>query len=209
KNFWRNPTANATVGSTVDSTRYVYRNAGPWPMMTASEMQFTLAEAAFKKGDKATAYAAYKNGISLNFDMLTSTYQTNVPASKLITPLMKTTYMNDPAIVPLTSAGLTLTHIMLQKYIALFGWGTHQTWTDMRKYHYIDMDVSSGHQVYAGFLPPPTSPINYLISTNNGNYVYRCRPRYNSEYLYNIPELTRIGATNTDYNTYKCWFSEP
>ena len=209
KNFWRNTTANSTVGGSPDSTRYVYRNAGPWPMMTASEMQFTLAEAAFKKGDKPTAYAAYKNGISLNFDMLTTTYQTNVPASKLITPLMKATYMADPAIVPLTAAGLTLSHIMLQKYIALYGWGTHQTWTDMRKYHYVDMDASTGHQVYASFLPPPTSPINYLISTNNGNYVYRCRPRYNSEYLYNIPELSRIGALNNDYNTYKCWFSEP
>lgn len=209
KNFWRNATANSTVGGAPDSTRYVYRNAGPWPMMTASEMQFTLAEAAFKKGDKATAYAAYKNGISLNFDMLTATYQTNVPASKLITPLMKTTYMTDPAIVPLTSAGLTLSHIMLQKYIALYGWGTHQTWTDMRKYHYVDIDASTGHQVYASFLPPPKSPINYLISTNNGKYVYRCRPRYNSEYLYNIPELTRIGALNNDYNTYECWFSMP
>lgn len=209
KNFWRTAAVNATANSGPDSTRYVYRNAGPWPMMTASEMQFTLAEAAFKKGDKATAYAAYKNGISLNFDMLTSTYSINVPASKLITPTMKSTYMNDPAIVPLTSAGLTLTHIMLQKYIALFGWGTHQTWTDMRKYHYVDMDNTTGHQVYAGFLPPPTSPINYLISTNLGEYVYRCRPRYNSEYLYNIPELTRIGATNNNYNTYECWFSQP
>lgn len=209
KNFWRNPTANATNGGSVDSTRYVYRNAGPWPMMTASEMQFTLAEAAFKKGDKATAYAAYINGISLNFDMLTTTYQTNVPASKLITPAMKTTYMTNTAIVPLTSAGLTLSHIMCQKYIALFGWGTHQTWTDMRKYHYIDMDNTTGHQVYAEFLPPPTSPINYLISTNNGEYVYRCRPRFNSEYLYNIPELTRIGALNDNYNTYECWFSQP
>ena len=141
--------------------------------------------------------------------MLTTTYQTNVPASKLITPAMKAAYLADPAIVPLTSAGLTLSHIMCQKYIALFGWGTHQTWTDMRKYHYIDMDNTTGHQVYAGFLPPPTSPINYLLPTNNGKYVYRCRPRYNSEYLYNIPELTRIGALNDDYNTYECWFSQP
>jgi hypothetical protein len=98
---------------------------------------------------------------------------------------------------------------MLQKYIALFGWGTHQTWTDMRKFHYTAIDQATGKQVYADFTPPPTSPINYLISTNNGKWVYRCRPRFNSEYLYNIPELTRLGALNNDYNTYECWFSMP
>jgi hypothetical protein len=89
----------------------------------------------------------------------------------------------------------------------LYGWGTHQTWIDMRKYHY--KDANAGLQVYANFVTPPTSPINYLISTNNGKLVYRCRPRYNSEYLYNIPELTRIGAINQDYNTVECWFSLP
>lgn len=208
KNFWRNPTANATTG-TNDSTKYVYGNTSPWPMMTASEMQFILAEAAYRKGDKTTALAAYTNAISLNFDMLTTTYSFNIPAARVITPAMKAAYLANPAVVPPTAVGLTLTQIMLQKYIALYGWGVHQTWTDMRKFHYVDIDPATGNQVYAGFTPPPTSPINYLMPTNNGKYVYRCRPRYNSEYLYDIPELTRIGALNQDYNTYECWFSQP
>ncbi|HMI77737.1 MAG TPA: SusD/RagB family nutrient-binding outer membrane lipoprotein [Ferruginibacter sp.] len=209
KNFWRHATQTSTTG-TNDSARYVYGNAGPWPMMTASEMQFSLAEALFRKGLKDDALIAYTNAISLNFDMLTTTFNFKIPASKVITPAMKTAYMTNTAIVPATSAELTLTRIMLQKYIALYGWGVHQTWTDMRKYHYIDIDPGTGGQVYANFLPPPTSPINYLTSTNNGKYVYRCRPRYNSEYLYNVPELTRIGAyQNLDYLTYECWFSMP
>lgn len=208
KNFWRHPTQNSAVG-TNDSARYVYGNTSPWPMMTASEMQFTLAEAAFRKGDKTTALTAYTNAVSLNFDMLTTTFSFKIPASKVITPAMKTAYMANASVIPATPAGLTLTHIMLQKYIALFGWGVHQTWTDMRKYHYTDIDPLTANQVYAGFTPPPTSPINFLVATNNGKYVYRCRPRYNSEYLYNIPELTRIGALNNDYNTYECWFSMP
>lgn len=208
KNFWRHPTYNSTTG-TNDSARYVYNNEGPWPMMTASEMQFTIAEAALRKGDNTTALAAYINAISLNFDMLTTTYSYKIPASKVITPAMKTAYMTNPAIVPATPAGLKLRHIMLQKYIALYGWGVHQTWTDMRKFHYTGGYPTAVDTVYAGFTPPPTSPINYLVSTNNGKWVYRCRPRYNSEYLYNIPELTRIGALNNDYNTYECWFSMP
>jgi len=208
KNFWRHPTQTSTTG-TDDSARYVWGNRGPWPMMTASEMQFTLAEAAYRKGDKATALAAYTNAISLNFDMLTTTYSFKIPAGRAITAASKAAYLANPAVVPASEAGLTMTRIMLQKYIALFGWGTHQTWTDMRKFHYTAIDPATTKQVYAGFTPPPTSPINYLTSTNNGKWVYRCRPRYNSEYLYNIPELTRLGALNSDYITYECWFSIP
>ena len=208
KNFWRTSLATSTTG-TNDSARYVYSNEGPWPIMTASEMQFIIAEANFLKGDKAAALIAYTNAISLDFDLLTTTYSKAIPAGHAITPAIKAAYMADPNIVPATPAELTLSQIMLQKYIALYGWGTHQTWIDMRKYHYIDLDPTTGFQVYAGFTPPPTSPINYLISTNNGKYVYRTRPRFNSEYLYDIPELTRIGAIDLDYITKETWFSQP
>ena len=209
KNFWRHPTQTSTTG-TDDSARYVYANRGPWPIMTASEMQFIIAEAAYRKGDKATALTAYTNGISLDFDLLTGTFNSKVPAARVITPASKAAYLGSTAIVPATTAGLTLTHIMLQKYIALYGWGTHQTWIDMRKYHYNkDNDPNTGLPVYANFVTPPTAPINYLITTNLGKLAYRCRPRYNSEYLYNIPELTRLGALNGDYITNECWFSQP
>ncbi|MBK7306161.1 MAG: SusD/RagB family nutrient-binding outer membrane lipoprotein [Chitinophagaceae bacterium] len=206
RNFWGTTLPTATAAPSPDSSRYLYQNASPWPMMTASEIQFIIAEAAYLKGDKTLALSAYTNGISLNFDMITTTYPQNVPTVFAITPANKAAYMSNTTVVPATSAGLTLSRIMLQKYIALYGWGVQQTWTDMRKYHYTDIDPATGNQVYASFTPP--SGVN-LISTNNGNLVYRCRPRYNSEYLYNIPELTRLGALNTDYNTYKPWFALP
>jgi len=205
QNFWGNTTGTSTSAPATDVSRYLYQNTSPWPMMTASEMQFIIAEAAMKKGDKSIALAAYTKGIDLNFDMLTTTYPQNIPAANLITPTVKASYLNNPAIVPPLATNLTLAQIMLQKYIALYAWGCHQTWTDMRKYHYIDVDPATGKQVYTDFTPP--SGI-YLVSTNNGKLVYRCRPRYNSEYLYDIPELTRIGALNGDYNTTECWFSQ-
>ncbi|MFM6926029.1 MAG: SusD/RagB family nutrient-binding outer membrane lipoprotein, partial [Ferruginibacter sp.] len=198
KNFWGHPTPSSTLASSPDSSRYLYQKTSPWPMMTASEIQFIIAEAAYRKGDKPLALAAYTNGISLNFDMITTTYPQNVPAAVAITPASKAAYLANTAVVPATPAGLTLSQIMLQKYIALYGWGVQQTWTDMRKFHYTDIDPATGNQVYAGFTPPSGSN---LISTNNGKLVYRCRPRYNSEYLYNIPELTRLGALALDYNT--------
>src|SRR6267142_172672 len=122
-------------------------------------------------------------------DMLTTIYKVNIPAAK-VTPAV---------------GNLTLSHIMLPKYLALYGWGVHETWTDMRRYHYIDADPVTGNQVYANFVVP--SGIN-IYATNGGKPVYRCKPRYNSEYLYDVPELTRIGAENPDYNTYECWFSQ-
>jgi len=204
KNFWHNPSPPSTAGSTPDSSKYVFQNTSPFPMMTASEMQFIIAEAAWRKGDKPAALAAYINGISLNFDMLTTTYNQNIPAGQAITPATKAAYLANSSVVPASANNLTLTHIMLQKYIALFGWGTQETWTDMRKFHYTDLDPVTGAQVYANLTVPSGSN---LISTNNGKLVYRCRPRFNSEYLYNIPELSRLGALNPDYNTYECWFS--
>ena len=204
QNFWGNTTSTSTSPPAIDSSRYLYQNTSPWPMMTASEMQFILAEASLLKGNRSDALTAYINGISLNFDMITTTYPQNVRVGNQITPASKLAYLSDPAVVP-TAAGLTLKHIMLQKYIALYGWGVQETWTDFRKYHYTDLDPLTGQQVYAQFAPP--TGVN-LISTNNGKWVNRCRPRFNSEYLYNIPELTRLGALNTDYNTYEMWFSQ-
>ena len=212
RNFWGNPVATSTVPCpqtavcTADSSRYLYQNTSPWPMMTASEIQFIIAEAAYRKGDKALALAAYTSGISLNFDMITTTYPQNVPTVFAITPANKAAYLTDTRVVPATAGGLTLSQIMLQKYIALYGWGVQLTWTDMRKYHYVDLDPVTGNQVYAGFTPPSGSN---LISTNNGKLAYRSRPRYNSEYLYNIPELTRLGALALDYNTVQPWFTLP
>ena len=201
-------TAFGTTGylNSGEGGRYIFRNAAEFPIMTASEMQFIKAEAVLRKGgDNATALAAYVNGINLNFDMLKTKYQDFVPAAMQFTPAMQTAYLASPTVTPATPAGLTLTHIMLQKYIALYGWGVQETWADMRRYHYnADKDPVSGTVVYANFVPPSGTD---LFLNNGGKLVYRARPRYNSEYLYNIPELTRIGALALDYNTKEAWFS--
>jgi len=203
KNFWGN-TFNSVGAPLADSGRFVFRDTAQFPVMTASEMQFIIAEASYRKGDKATALAAYTNGISLHFDMLANQYAFNVPSYALITPITKSTYLSNPNVVPTNPGSLTLTQIMLQKYIALYGWGVHETWADMRRFHYTDIDPVTGAQVYADFVPGGGT----LYINNNGKYVYRARPRYNSEYLYDIPSLQKVGALNLDYHTYECWFSQ-
>jgi hypothetical protein len=202
KNFWRG--AFSVTATTIDSGRYIFNNLAPFPVITAADIQFMKAEAAFRGGYKDLALAAYTKGVGLSFDLLQTEYESRVPDYLRITTTSKGIYTNNPKVIPLTSAGLTLSMIMLQKYIALYGYGFHETWTDLRRFHYTDLDPSTGKQVYAGFSLPGT-----LTIYNNGKPVYRARPRYNSEYLYNIPSLQLIGALASDYHTKEHWFSQP
>jgi len=203
QSFWGQPFSSAAAPVSDAASRYIFKNGSPFPIITASENKFMLAEAYLRKGDRSSARAAYADGISLNIDHLNADYSAGVPAPRLMTPAIKAAFLANPVVVP-PAASLTLSHIMLQKYIALYGFGMHETWVDMRRFHYTDLDPSTGAQVYADFIAP--SGIDLFINNSN-KLVYRARPRFNSEYLYNIDELTRLGATALDYHTKEQWFS--
>ena len=203
QNFWGG-VFTTTAAANDANARYIFKDGAPFPVITASEVQFMKAEAWYRKGNKAEALNAYREGISLSFDLLTSDYNASVPTARQITPATKATYLANPVVVP-TAANLTLSHIMLQKYIAMYGWGAIETWTDIRRYHYTDAETGVPGQVYADFTPPTGTN---LFVDNNQKWVYRARPRFNSEYLYNVPELSRIGALALDYHTREQWFSQ-
>ena len=207
ENFWGVPqiSANNTAPANDLNCRFIFRNDAPFPVMTATEISFMRAEAAFLKGDRATALVAYKDGIAKHFDLLMNYYNTNVPAASLLTATIKANFLANPKVVPANAADLTLSMIMLQKYIAMFGYGTFETWTDMRRYHYVDLDKTTGKQVFTDFVAPTGTG---LFEDNGGKLVYRMRPRFNSEYVWNINELGRIGATQLDYHTKEQWFSQ-
>jgi hypothetical protein len=86
---------------------------------------------------------------------------------------------------------------MLQKYIAQWGWGFLETWCDLRKYDY-------DPTVFTSF----TLPDPYFVD-NNGKPAYRVRPRYNSEYIWNVDALTAIGGFEIDFHTKKMWIHQP
>jgi hypothetical protein len=202
RNFWGG--AFGITTSTSDTGgRYIFRNAAPYPILTAAQTKFMLAEAYYRKNQRSQAKQAYVEGINASFDMLTTAYEVNVPAPLRITASSRAAYLASTKVVPPDNE-LTLSHIMLQKYIASYGYGTIETWIDMRRYHYNE-DKENGIQVYTDFTPP--SGINLYVNNNN-KLVYRARPRYNSEYLYNVAELERIGAIALDYHTKEMWFSQ-
>ncbi|MEO6406745.1 MAG: SusD/RagB family nutrient-binding outer membrane lipoprotein [Ferruginibacter sp.] len=193
-----------TIPSTDAACRFIFRNDAPFPIITASEVLFMKSEAAFRKGDKTLALQAYTQAIDQSFDMLSTTFNVNIPVGKEITAANKMAYMS--SIVPGSVAGLNLTKIMLQKYIHMFAHGVLETWLDMRRYHYTDLDPLTGQQVYKDLVVPSGSD---LFIDNAGKLVYRMRPRFNSEYVWNILELQRIGATTNDYHTKPLWVVTP
>ncbi len=187
--------------------KYLFQNKCVMPVMTYSEVQFMKAEAALRKNDPATAHAAYLNGITGHFDFIN---RTTFPRSNALiynqVPLSATERSNylASANVKQTPATLLLEDIMQQKFIAMWGWGWVETWTDLRKYHYTDIDPLTTRQVYSGMVVPAT---NILFVDNVGKYVQRVRPRYNSEYVWNI--YLPAAANSANYHTLECWFSKP
>ncbi len=187
--------------------RTFFRNDAPFPLMTYSEMQFIKAEALHIKGDLTSAKTAYVNGIRAHIDMLNNRFTGYLQSLGVNSPTvfnnvqMSATaiadYLADPAIVP---AVITRRDIMCQKQIALWGWGYVEAWVDMRLYNYDNINIYPGYVQLTG--------ANIYIN-NNGKLAYRVRPRYNSEYIYNIDALNSVGGLLDDYHTKKVWFVEP
>jgi hypothetical protein len=204
--MYTNPSAAVTNNST---GRFLFHNKAVFPIMTYAEMQFIKAEASLRKQDNAGAYTAFINGINGHFDFINRSYSgvrssptlyTNAP----ISATARSRYLTSPN-VPQSAGTLTISDVMLQKYIALWGWGFFETWVDLRRFHYTDIDdvTGTGLQVYKGFtLPQP------FYSSNLGKPVYRVRPHFTSEYTYNIDELRRLGVITQDYHTKEMWFSQ-
>lgn len=171
------------LASTAQPGKYIFMDKADHLIMTYAELQFMKAEAAFSKGDKNLAYDAFIKGISAHMDFC------KVSAAN------KDSYLKSAA-VPQSGTNLTLSDIMMQKYIALWVVGTIETWVDMRRYHYRP-------DVYKGFtLPSPLAP------GNGEKPAYRARPRYNSEYVWNLETLNKLGGSDPDFHTKELWFSQ-
>jgi hypothetical protein len=182
----------ATIGN--GANRYLFKDPVKWPIMSYSEIQFIKSEAAFKANDLPKAFDAYKKGIDASMDFVNS-YLT-APAVA-ISATDKTAFLASASVAQ-TAADLKLSDIMCQKYIALWGWGFEQTWTDMRRHHYDTM-------VYRGYTIPP---LTQLATNNGGQLAYRFKPQ-TTEFSYNVAALQANGAFNPNYHTKEMWFSQP
>ena len=191
KNLWNMP---GYVASDPSNPIYFFQNDARFPLMTYSQLQFIKAEAAWLSNQASVALDAYTEGVSSHIEFARS-----YAPDPAVFDQRKAAYMASEEIIPTSPEDLTLAKIMLQKYIATWGWGFFETWSDMRRYHY-DQD---SNEVYPGFeLPDP------LYIDNNGEPAYRARPRFNSEYMWNAAALEELNAFELDYHTYETWFSK-
>jgi hypothetical protein len=181
--------------------KYVFQNSAPATMMAYHELQFIKAEAAFRKGNKDLAYTSYLAGINAHFDF-TNAYA-SIAGTPLITAAQRDQYLTTAA-VKQNPGALTLTDIMLQKYIGDWAWNPYETWADIRRYHYFDLDPETNDKVYKTFDIP-----FYNINNLGPKPVYRFLPTFNSEFDWNEQEIRKIGGYNQDYHTYEMWFTQP
>lgn len=200
---------NPSAAVFTDNGKYLFRNKAIMPVMTYSEIQFIKAQAAFKKGDNANAYDAYLKGINAHFDFINRSYGALRGAANVYTgsPISATARMAYLASINVkqSPATLTISDIMLQKYISGWCWNWVETWVDLRNYHYnVDIDPATTFPVFKNFTLPTT-----FASANLNKPAYRFRPRYNSEYVWNLDQLKVYGGDLTNYHTFEMWFSKP
>jgi hypothetical protein len=240
--FYGRNIASTFTGTVHDGIgRWIYRDDAPYILTTYSEIQFCLAETYFKLGRNADALATFKKAVAADFATAARYIYPGKEGSptggdkisRNVFNKLANEYINGPYVNGLTD--LSLSHIMMQKWVALYPWGAAEAWVDMRKYHY-DIDYtgeypSNGNgwiqaqleqkfdtnptKVYKGLYLNPAQVQDrkgaYDIR-NEGAPSYRLRPRYNSEYMWNLPALENlkpIPGTADNYQTSIPWFAYP
>jgi len=188
-----------------DPGKYIFHNTASIPLLTYSQLQFIKAEAAYYKGSKDVALQAYVSGIASHIEFVNkNTSEAGRAGVTTITNVERDEFLASE-VVPADPDKLSLTHILGQKYIAQWGWAFVEAWTDLRRYHYTDLDPITGDQVFSTFTPPAPDRLDV---DNRGELTYRVRPRYNSEYIWNVEELERIGGLERNYHTKIMWIFE-
>ncbi|UBM57694.1 SusD/RagB family nutrient-binding outer membrane lipoprotein [Marinilongibacter aquaticus] len=134
---------------------YYTSATSPTYFMTYSEVKFIEAEAYFRKGDKAAAYAALKEGVTADLE------KAGVAPADAAEYLAKMD-------TEVGASNVSLSHIMTQKYISLVF--DPETWVDLRR-----MDYSS--EIYNGLQRPAF--VNLSIFPNDNDWIQAMVYEYN------------------------------
>ena len=164
--YYSTVSANTRALGLVQGTGAFYtRPDSDTDFLTYSEMCFIKAEVMFRKGQKAEAYAAYKEGIKSHFDRMNEklNYWTGIgcgttalgfDVSFAYAPMAQSdidAYMASAA-VKQSASELTMSDIMMQKLIAM-GFNA-QNWNDMRRFNYYAGNIKDFGVVYTEMVEP-------------------------------------------------------
>ncbi|MDR1610283.1 MAG: SusD/RagB family nutrient-binding outer membrane lipoprotein [Candidatus Symbiothrix sp.] len=196
----------AEDGVILNTGTFYARSDAPTHLLCYPEMCFIKAEVLFRKGDKAGAYTAYKEGIKAHIDLLNENLvdsdpnisKTKIPASD------RDAYLSSAAIG--TSNDLTLGKIMTQKFIALSF--SNQNWNDMRR---LDYGLAGG--VAPGAYPGWAEPYEHATAFVDLKWIpagkqYRRLGYVSHEFNYNNANLaaSHKRALSDDIRSYPVWW---
>jgi hypothetical protein len=159
---------------------YWTSNDSPHPIMLKEELYFIKAETQFYLNDPG-AFTSYQQGIRHNMERL------GIPEGQIISYL-------GSAKVAQSAATLSISDIMLQKYIALYL--QPETWSDMRRYGY-------STNAYPNLYYP-----RFALAEWGGRYIQRLPYDPQTEYVYNPKEIERLGARARDWVFKPVWWAE-
>ena len=151
---WYYTTQAMAAGAVGSTGSFQTRPNSDFDYITYYEMCFIKAEVYMRTGDKAKAFAAYQDGIRAHFDRMQSKLTDwksagfNNPDMWPMDAAEIAAYLGSSAVCQ-NAAELTMTDIMLQKYIAM-GCSV-ETWNDMRRFNFSAGNVSDFGVVYPGY----------------------------------------------------------
>ncbi len=171
-------------------------------IMTYHEMCFIKSEVLFRKGDKAGALAAYKEGIRSHIYLMQTKLnqwgnsQRN-PYKRPMDDAKITAFLASAAIAQ-TAGELTMADIMGQKHIAMSF--TVQNWNDMRRFNYSAGNIKNFGVVYPGVDRPAefgATSIQFFpgSSKTDPTYWYRRMRHCSHEINYNNVNLQASNPT--------------
>lgn len=160
------PTLAAYAAGVIGSTgSFQVRPVSDQEILTYHEMCFIKAEVEMRKGDIADAYTAYRAGIQAHLDMMQAKLAEwqgagfDKNAAGVTIPDMEpmnqndiNTYLTSNAVAQ-SPGTLTMSDIMLQKYIAMGC--SIENWNDMRRFDFSAGDIGSFGVVYPGYQRGP------------------------------------------------------
>jgi hypothetical protein len=161
---WYPSLAAYNAGIVASTGSFQIRPVSDMEILTYHEMCFIKAEVYMRKGDAADAYTAYRAGIQAHLDMMQAklnqwknTYdKTSLGiANPDMDPMDQTainTYLASSAVAQ-SSGTLTMSDIMLQKYIAMGC--SIENWNDMRRFNFSAGNIGSFGVVYPGYQKGP------------------------------------------------------
>jgi hypothetical protein len=151
------PSAEAYSAGVVGSTgSFQTRPVSDQEILTYPEMCFIKAEVYMRKGDPANAYTAYIAGIQAHLNMMQAKlaewqgagYAATNPDMAPMNQTDITNYMASNAVAQ-NAGTLTMSDIMLQKYIAMGC--SIENWNDMRRFNFSAGNVGNFGVVYPGY----------------------------------------------------------